>query len=86
MYHAGARGLPVARISHATMNWVEPPNTEIVASSEFTPYAALGWTDRPAISFQFHPEFSPAFAKALSSWNLSWSSSLTASVIETVSP
>ena len=26
---------------------------------------ALAWTDRPAISFQFHPEFSPAFAKAL---------------------
>ena len=31
----------------------------------FTPFAALAWTDRPAISFQFHPEFSPAFAKAL---------------------
>ena len=27
--------------------------------------AGLAWTDRPAISFQFHPEFSPAFAKAL---------------------
>ena len=25
----------------------------------------LAWTDRPAISFQFHPEFSPDFAKAL---------------------
>ena len=34
-------------------------------ASEFTPFAALAWTDRPAISFQFHPEFSPAFAKAL---------------------
>jgi len=30
-----------------------------------TPFAALAWTDRPAISFQFHPEFSPDFAKAL---------------------
>ena len=30
-----------------------------------TPFAGLAWTDRPAISFQFHPEFSPAFAKAL---------------------
>ena len=28
-------------------------------------YGGLAWTDRPAISFQFHPEFSPAFAKAL---------------------
>ena len=38
---------------------------EIVVSSSFTPYAGLAWTDRPAISFQFHPEFSPGFAKAL---------------------
>ena len=44
---------------------IQPPNTEIVAASGFTAYAALAWTDRPAISFQFHPEFSPAFAKAL---------------------
>jgi GMP synthase-like glutamine amidotransferase len=44
---------------------VQPPHTEVVASSLFTPYAALAWTDQPAISFQFHPEFSPAFAKAL---------------------
>ena len=44
---------------------IQPPNTEIVAQSDFTPFAALAWTDRPAISFQFHPEFSPAFAKAL---------------------
>jgi len=44
---------------------IQPPNTEVVAASAFTPYAALAWTDRPAISFQFHPEFSPAFAKAL---------------------
>ena len=44
---------------------VQPPNTEVVAASDFTPFAALAWTDRPAISFQFHPEFSPAFAKAL---------------------
>jgi hypothetical protein len=36
-----------------------------VAQSAFTPFAALSWTDRPAISFQFHPEFSPDFAKAL---------------------
>ena len=27
--------------------------------------AALAWTDRPAISFQFHPEFEPDYAKAL---------------------
>jgi GMP synthase-like glutamine amidotransferase len=51
--------------SHQDQVVVQPPNTEIVAASDFTPYAALAWTDRPSISFQFHPEFSPAFAKAL---------------------
>ena len=51
--------------SHQDQVVVQPPNTEIVAASDFTPFAALAWTDRPAISFQFHPEFSPAFAKAL---------------------
>jgi len=51
--------------SHQDQIVVQPPNTEVVASSPFTPYAALAWTDRPAISFQFHPEFTPAYAKAL---------------------
>jgi GMP synthase-like glutamine amidotransferase len=37
----------------------------VVTQSSFTPFAGLAWTDRPAISFQFHPEFSPDFAKAL---------------------
>ena len=54
-----------APASHQDQVVTRPPNTEVVASSEFTPYAALAWTDRPAISFQFHPEFDPAFAKAL---------------------
>ena len=51
--------------SHQDQVVMQPPNTEIVAASDFTRYAALAWTDRPAISFQFHPEFDPAFAKAL---------------------
>jgi GMP synthase-like glutamine amidotransferase len=51
--------------SHQDQVVVQPPNTEVVAESDFTPFAALAWTDRPAISFQFHPEFSPDFAKAL---------------------
>lgn len=51
--------------SHQDQVIVQPPNTEVVASSAFTPFAGLAWTDRPAISFQFHPEFSPDFAKAL---------------------
>ena len=44
---------------------VQPAGTEVIASSDFTPFAALAWTDRPAISFQFHPEFAPDYAKAL---------------------
>jgi len=60
----GAREI-AAPASHQDQVVVQPPNTEVVAESAFTPYAALAWTDRPAISFQFHPEFSPAFARAL---------------------
>jgi GMP synthase-like glutamine amidotransferase len=51
--------------SHQDQVVIQPPETMIVARSDFTPFAALAWSDRPAISFQFHPEFSPAFAKAL---------------------
>ena len=51
--------------SHQDQVVVQPPNTAVIAASNFTPFAGLAWTDRPAISFQFHPEFSPAFAKAL---------------------
>jgi GMP synthase-like glutamine amidotransferase len=54
-----------APASHQDQVVVQPPNTRIVATSDFTPFAALAWTDRPAISFQFHPEFTPDFAKAL---------------------
>jgi GMP synthase-like glutamine amidotransferase len=51
--------------SHQDQVVVQPPGTKVTLESNFTPYAGLAWTDRPAISFQFHPEFSPAFAKAL---------------------
>lgn len=52
-------------VSHQDQVVVQPPNTKIIIASDFAPYAALAWTDRPAISFQFHPEFTPEFAKAL---------------------
>jgi GMP synthase-like glutamine amidotransferase len=58
-------GIIAIPASHQDQVVVQPPNTEVVAASDFTPFASLAWTDRPAISFQFHPEFSPAFAKAL---------------------
>ena len=59
---AGTIAIPA---SHQDQVVIQPPNTDVVAASDFTPLAALAWTDRPAISFQFHPEFSPDFAKAL---------------------
>jgi GMP synthase-like glutamine amidotransferase len=51
--------------SHQDQVVRQPPNTQVVARSDFTPFAALAWTDRPAVSFQFHPEFSVSYAKAL---------------------
>ena len=52
-------------VSHQDQVVAQPPKTELLAASPFTPFAALAWTDRPAISFQFHPEFEPDYAKAL---------------------
>ena len=34
--------------SHQDQVVRQPPNTEVVARSDFTPFAALAWTDRPA--------------------------------------
>ena len=59
---AGEISVPV---SHQDQVTVQPPNTHVIATSDFTSFAALAWTDRPAISFQFHPEFEPDYAKAL---------------------
>lgn len=52
-------------VSHQDQVVAQPPHTHVVASSQFTPFAALAWTDRPAFSVQFHPEFSRDYAKAL---------------------
>lgn len=41
-----------------------PPGARVLASSRFTPYAALGYDDA-AVSVQGHPEFTPAFSAAL---------------------
>lgn len=51
--------------SHQDQVVRQPPSTSVVAGSDFTPFAALAWNDRPAISFQFHPEFTVGYAKAL---------------------
>jgi GMP synthase-like glutamine amidotransferase len=62
MDDAAAVSIPA---SHQDQVVMQPPNTDVTVSSVFTPYAGLAWTDRPAISFQFHPEFDPAYARAL---------------------
>ena len=40
------------------------PDTRVIASSGFTPYAGLAWGD-DAMSFQCHPDFQPEYAAAL---------------------
>ncbi|MCA6292035.1 gamma-glutamyl-gamma-aminobutyrate hydrolase family protein [Phenylobacterium sp.] len=45
---------------------VEPPqDARVVAASDFTPFGALHYPKRRAISIQLHPEFEPAYARAL---------------------
>ena len=51
--------------SHQDQVVLQPPGTHVLASSVFTPYAGLMWSDQPSISFQFHPEIEPAYAAAL---------------------
>lgn len=60
-------GVPAVSVpaSHQDQVVMQPPGTDVIASSIFTPYAGLAWRDQPAVSFQFHPEFSPDYARAL---------------------
>jgi GMP synthase-like glutamine amidotransferase len=51
--------------SHQDQVVAPPPDAAVTLGSEFTPYAGLAWRNRPAISFQCHPEFEPTYAKAL---------------------
>lgn len=51
--------------SHQDQVVEAPPAADVVAASDFTPFAMLAWRDQPAISMQPHPEFEPAYAKAL---------------------
>lgn len=51
--------------SHQDQVVQQPPHSNVIARSDFTPFAGLAWADRRAISFQFHPEFSAAFGRAL---------------------
>ena len=44
---------------------VQPPDTEVVATSDACAFAALRYTDAPIFSVQFHPEFSRAYLSDL---------------------
>jgi len=42
-----------------------PPQSKVIAGSDFTPIGGLYYTHRQALSFQCHPEFNTDYAKAL---------------------
>lgn len=52
-------------VSHQDQVLTAPPTARVLASSPFTPYAALVYDHAPAISFQGHPEFCRGFTDAL---------------------
>ncbi len=52
-------------VSHQDQVVAVPPGARVLAGSAFTPYGVLLWRDRPALSFQCHPEFEPDYARAL---------------------
>ncbi|WP_343685273.1 type 1 glutamine amidotransferase [Asticcacaulis sp.] len=49
-------------VSHQDQVVRKPDTAVVLAGSDFTPYGALAYTDRKAISFQCHPEFCENFA------------------------
>jgi GMP synthase-like glutamine amidotransferase len=52
-------------VSHQDQIVVQPPATQILAASAFSPFGMLAYDDQPAISMQFHPEFEPDYTRAL---------------------
>jgi GMP synthase-like glutamine amidotransferase len=52
-------------VSHQDQVLSAPACAQVLAHSEFTPFAALLYDHAPALSFQGHPEFCPSFADAL---------------------
>jgi len=52
-------------VSHQDQVVEQPPQSVITAGSDFCDIGALAYTDQPAISFQFHPEFQAEYAAAL---------------------
>ena len=61
---SGLSTLSVAA-SHQDQVVEAPRDARVVAGSDFTPFGALHYPERRAISIQLHPEFSPEYASAL---------------------
>ncbi|SES95219.1 glutamine amidotransferase-related protein [Oceanicella actignis] len=65
-YDSVEAGRPITILaSHQDQVTRKPPSAEVVASSEFCPYAGLVYRDAPAISYQPHPEFRREFSREL---------------------
>ena len=60
-------GLPTLAVAASHQDQVvEPPGDAwLAAASDFTPFGALAYPERRAISIQLHPEFEPDYALAL---------------------
>ena len=60
-------GLPTLAVAASHQDQVvEPPvDARLAAASDFTPFGALAYPERRAISIQLHPEFEPDYALAL---------------------
>jgi len=54
-----------AAVSHQDQVVALPPGADVIAASDFTPFAGLYYPDAPALSFQCHPEFADGYSAAL---------------------
>jgi GMP synthase-like glutamine amidotransferase len=54
-----------AAVSHQDQVVALPPRAEVIAASDFTPFAGLYYPEAPALSFQCHPEFQDSYSAAL---------------------
>ena len=52
-------------VSHQDQIIDQPPRSTLLVGCDYGSMAVLAYDDRPAISFQCHPEFEPEFAGAL---------------------